>query len=951
MKNFCIAALLVFCCSFTLLAQRPAGIMGRVISATDTSALLGATVKLLNSTDSSMVSGQVTDIEGRFRFTNIKEGNYLIQVSYIGYQDFTQKITFDGSPTRLGKIRLQEGKLLQTVEISKKLPPATQNGDTTEMSASSVKTHKDANAEDLVTKMPGVTIQNGQVQAQGEAVKEVLVDGKPFFGNDPTTVLRNLPAEMIDKVQVFDRQSEQSQFTGFNDGNTSKTINIVTRGDMRNAKFGKVYAGYGDQDRFSAGGNLNIFKGDKRISVLALSNNINEQNFSIDDLVGATGGGGQGGMGRMGGGGMGGGRPRMGGGGQGGGGGGNGTDISDFQVTQRNGISTSYAVGINYSDKWGKDTEVSGSYFFNLSKNDANSSLLREYVLPSVAGQQYDESSISYNRNINHKFNLRLNHNIDSSNSILIRPRLTLQTNGGNNFLLGTTTIENQMLNNTRNDFKTDLTGVNFANELLFRHKFAKAGRTISLGWNAGYTQNKGESYLNTASNYFETDTLRTALNQFSDLEQNGWSNSGTVSYTEPLSTKNFLQATYTISHRPNDSDKLTAQYDNASSAYSRIDTALSNRFKSQYITQSGALDYRFQSEKIQFNAGVSAQRADLRNQQAFPAQYNINRTFDNLLPNAMLRYTFSKRSNLRFMYRTSTNAPAVSQLQDVVNNTNPLQLSTGNSALKQEYQHNIFTRYMSSSVSHSHTIFGMIGGTFKQNHIANGTYIAQKDTVINESVTLQRGAQITSPVNLSGYYSLRSFFMYGFPMAAIKSNLNLTASATYTRTPGSINGAINYSKSPNLSFGLVLSSNISEKIDFTVSSQSNLVKVENTLQKQLNSQYLNQTSRVKATITFGANWVFQTDLNHQYYTGLSEGFNQNFWLWNASFGKKFMKDQRGELKLSVFDLLKQNNSIQRNITETYYEDTRTTVLQRYFMLTFTYKIRSFAKKPEETKS
>lgn len=924
----------------SLLAQ-PLGIMGKIVSATDSTPLIGASIIATNLKD-SVKTGQAADVDGRFRLSPLPAGKYSIKISYIGYQDFTTEVEIIDKPIRLGRVRLREGKELQTVVISKKLPPATQNGDTTEMSASSVKANKDANAEDLVTKMPGVMMVNGKVQAQGEDVKEVLVDGKPFFGNDPATVLRNLPAELIDKVQVFDKQSEQSQFSGFNDGNTSKTINIVTKADMRNAKFGKVYAGYGDQDRFSAGGNLNIFKGNQRISILGLANNINEQNFAVEDLVGATGngGGGQGGRGGMGGGGM--GRRPGGGGGQGGGG---GSDISDFQVAQKNGITKSYAIGLNYSDKWGTKTELTGSYFFNYSKNDAVSSIFRQFVLPSAAGQQYEEKGISYNKNINHKFNLRLTYNIDSSNSILIRPRLTLQDNVGNSALNGATSVGSQTLNNTNNNFSTDLLGINFSNELLFRHKFAKAGRTFSISWTSGYTENSGTNFLKTTSNYFEADTSTKILNQFSDLNQNGWSNSGTFSYTEPLNTKSFLQASYTLSLRPNDSDKKTSQFDNVTAEYSRLDTALSNKFSSKYLTQSGGLDYRYQTEKVQFNTGATYQRAELQNNQIFPTTFDVNRSFNNVLPNAMLRYSFSKRSNLRFMYRTSTNAPSVSQLQEVVNNTNPLQLSTGNAGLRQDFQQNIFVRYMSSSIEHSNTTFAMLGGSFTKNYIGNSTFIAPKDTVISESITLQRGAQLSRPQNLSGYFNLRAFFMYGIPVKVLKSNINFTASANYSRTPGSINGALNYAKSPNAGLGIVVSSNISEKIDFTLSSQSNYVKVENTLQKQLNSSYLNQSSSFRGNFVLGKGFVFQSTVSHQYYTGLSAGFNQNFILWNASFAKKFLKNEMGELKVSVFDLLKQNNSIQRNITETYFEDTQNTILQRYFLLTFTYKIRSFPKK------
>ena len=934
-------AFLLFASTLAQAQQQRPSIVGRVISASDTSPLIGATIILQNIADSSK-QGQAADENGRFRFMNVANGEYLLKVSYIGYQNFSKRISYTGEMLRLGKLQLSEGRELQTVVVSKKLPPATQKGDTTEMSASSVKTHKDANAEDLVTKMPGVMMQNGTLQAQGENVKEVLVDGKPFFSSDPTTVLRNLPAEMIDKVQVFDKQSEQSQFSGFNDGNTSKTINIVTRPDMRNAVFGKAFAGYGDQDRFSAGGNVNIFNGDRRISVLGLANNINEQNFAVEDIVGATSSGssGGGGMGRMmppPGGMRGGGRP---------GGGGGGSDISDFLVNQSSGITKSFAVGVNYADKWSKNTDVTASYFINSSQNNALSTTSRQYVSTSGVGQFYSQNSSSYSKNLNHKFNMRIDHKIDSSNSIMIRPKLTLQTSDGNSNLYGQTSLENNLLNNTRNDVTTNMEGLSFSNELLFRHKFAKVGRTYSVGWNTGYTNNTGKSYLYTGSNYYEADTTTSEVNQFSDIQQTGWTNTGTVSYTEPLSTKSFLQATGTVSYKPNDSDKRTWQYDNAQSAYSTFDTTLSSKFESYYLTRAGGLDYRFQTQKVEFNAGAQYQRATLHSDQTFPSEYKINRAFENILPTAMFKYNFSKRKNIRINYRTSTNSPSISQLQEVVNNSNALQLSTGNAQLRQTYQQNLFGRFMSSSVEHSNTMFLMFGSSFVKDYIGNSTIIASKDTLIDNSISLKNGSQLTRPVNLKGYYDMRSFFMYGVPVSAIKSNVNLTASFSYTHTPGSINGRTNYAKSPSLGLGVMISSNVSEKVDFSLSSQTNRVEVTNTLQKQSNSKYWNQSSRGRATITFPFGLVLQTDLQHQYYSGLSSGYNQNYLLWNAYVAKKFLRNQAGELKLSAFDLLKQNNSVQRNITETYYEDVQTTVLQRYFMLTFTYKIKGVIRKP-----
>ena len=279
--------------------------------------------------------------------------------------------------------------------------------------------------------MPGVTVLDGKVQAQGEDVKQVLVDGKRFFGDDANAVLKNIPAEIIDKVQVFDKKSDQSQFTGFDDGNTSKTINIVTKAQFKNGVFGKAFAGYGYEDKFKGGATINVFKGNRRITVLAQSNNINEQNFTAEDLVGVASSSGSDGGGR-----------RRGGGGQGGGGNGTNNPTENFQSNTQNGINTTSLFGINYADKWGKKTEVTASYFFNWTQNDSKSSLLQQYILGSNNGLIYNETNNTNSDNFNNRINFKIETKIDSMNSIIIQPKLSFQTNQSEKNLLGLNTKE-----------------------------------------------------------------------------------------------------------------------------------------------------------------------------------------------------------------------------------------------------------------------------------------------------------------------------------------------------------------------------------------------------------------------------------------------------------------------------------------------------------------------------
>lgn len=788
--------------------------------------------------------------------------------------------------------------------------------------------------------MPGVVIQNGTVQAQGEDVRQVFVDGKEFFGNDPTLALRTLPAEVIEKIQVYDRLSDQAQFTGFDDGETAKTINIITRPEKRNGQFGKAYAGYGYPDKYQVGGNVNVFDGDRRLSAIGQANNINQQNFANEDLLGVINSGRNSRRGGLrGGGGLGRGGPiAEGRGGLRGG----GSNINDFLVGQQNGISTTNALGLNFTDSWGQAWEVNSSYFFNNSANDAFELRNRTNYLAQGATQQYQEESQNASDNYNHRLNARLTHRLNPYNSLIIQPRVSFQSNQSNSLQTGQTQQGGRLLNQTRNNSLADISGYNFSNNLLFRHRFEKRGRTFSTRITTTVNQQDGiRSLLAENQSFGQNMALNDTINQQTDLQNDGWNLGGNLVYTEPLGP-GMIQLNYRLNFQREFSDKRTFDFDEPNQEYTLLDTTLTNEFSSLYRTQSVGTGYRFFSGDLIMMTSVNFQWANLTGDQVFPAEFALERDFTNILPSAMMRYKISDSKNLRLFYRTNTQAPTVNQLQEVVDNSNPLQLTVGNAELDQQYRHSLFIRYSSANTDKSSTFFAFLGGVITDNYVGNATFIAQRDTLVGGDVLLPEGGQLVQSVNIGQQRSLRSFITYGKPITALKSNLNLNLSGNLTETPGLINGQRNDALSSNIGLGLVLSSNISENVDFTFSSNSGFNWVNNSIREELNDRYFNQSSNAELVWIFWKGLVFRTQLNHQLYAGLSEGFNQNFVLWNMSLGKKFLKDRRGEFKLSVFDLLNQNQSVERVVTDAYLEDVQTQVLQQYFMLTFTYQLRHF---------
>jgi uncharacterized membrane protein YgcG len=946
MKRIKLCVLLVFASALTVHSQ---SIKGKLVDLVDNKPLAGATLSLKLVKDTTRVFRNVTDSKGQFEFNNLTKDSFVLTVSFIGYENYKQFINLNDSipDADLGNVLVpKRATEIGGVIVVSKTPPVQQKGDTAQYNASQYKVNPDATTEDLIKKMPGITVdKSGTVTAQGEQVKKVTIDGRDFFGDDATAALRNLPSTIVDKIQVFDRLSDQAQFTGFDDGNSVKAINIVTKSGIKNGQFGRIYAGYGTDDRYSAGGNVSFFKGDRRISLVGNFNNVNQQNFASQDLLGVTSssGGNRGGGGNFGGGNRGGsgGGGNRGGGGIGGVGGG-----ENFTVGQQSGISKTNAVGINFGDKWGKNVDVTGSYFFNNS-NNLNDNLTKQQIIGT--NQLSSDSSLSKNNNYNHRINLRLEYRIDSFNSIIVSPSLNFQKNesiaeSDYYTLDGTDTL------NTQNSNSSILrTGYNLRNNILFRHSFkSNRKRTFSINFSQTFNKNNAESYIYSDNRVFKGGIVDDSLqNQYINNPTNGYTLSGNVSYTEPLGQKSMLQFSYQPSYSKNNADQEAFNYSSIDDKYSEFISANSNKFENITTTQNGGITYRLGvSRDNQFSVGVNLQHSRLQSDRIYPTISSIDQTFTNLLPNLMWRRKINARNSINLFYRASTNFPSVTQLQDVVNNSNLLKLSIGNPDLKQSYNHFLSARYIFTNTQKGQSFFANIFLNAQQNYISNATYIATKDSLIQQGNVVDSGAQLIKPVNLDGYKSFRSFFTFSQPVKFIKSNINLSTGFSYTASPALYNNIKSMTNNYTYNAGIVIASNISEYIDFNLNYNANFNVVKNAIQN-LYQNYVNQSAGIQFNLLSKNGWFLQNDLSNQSNSGLSAGLNQNYWLWNAAVGKKFLKNKSGELKLYAFDLLKQNQSITRTIdpnNPNYITDSRSKVLQRYFMLTFTYSLKNFGK-------
>jgi hypothetical protein len=903
--------------SITVNAQK---VTGKIVDGTTGEGMFGIVVLLMNKSDTTIfVTSEVGD-DGSFSFDQVKSATYIFKSLFLGFKSVRLEITVSNLDINMGRIKMYEDEtLMKEIEVKGKMLRMEQNDDTVSIHADAYKTNPDATVEDLVAKMPGMSVVNGTVQSNGQTIQKVTVDGEEFFGNDAILVLRNLPAEIVDKIQVYDKLSDQAQASGFDDGNSQKTINIVTKQDKRNGQFGKLYAGYGTNNRYSTGFTLNSFKGKQRITLLGLSNNINVQNFSPQDLTGLSVTSGRAGPS------------------------GGSNASSNFLVGQQNGVSTTNSFGLNYSDTWSKKLKVSANYFFNQSKNVNSTNLDRQYFLTDTTSTIYTENNDAITKNYNHRLSARLEYAYDSSTSIIYTPSINFQNQNVSQNLMGVNRyLTDSLLSSTTNNNGNESNNYSIINNVFVRHKYKKKGRSLMIMLGSTINVNDGNTNLYSSNQYAEMHSQSKIVNQNGINNTQSYAYNTSIRYTEPLSKSSVLQFNYSPSYTKSYANKRINNYNPTTGEYDSASVFVSNQLDNYTLTQKGGIGYRFQNKKTNLMLNADYQNVALSSTQLYPYNNTIGKEFNNILPSGMLKIKFSDSSNIKIRYRASTNIPGVNQLQSVINNSNTLLLSSGNQNLKQEYTNTLNVNYALSSSNKATNSLIFLNINQTNNFIGSSSLIATSDTVVDSNVKLNKGSQLNKPINLNGYWNVNSFYNYGFPVSLIKSNISLNTGVVYIRTPGMINQRTNISNAYALNGGFGVSSNISKKVDFNLTYNASYNIVDNSIRPQLNNNYFYHLAVAKVNVMPFKGLVLATDITQRLYSGLSSSFNQQFYLWNAAIGYKFLKDQSLEVRVSVFDLLNQNRSIARTVSQNYVQDTYTTVLTRYFMFTVTYNIKKF---------
>jgi hypothetical protein len=914
---FGVLALLLTLTGSKVFAQAKPGIVKGIVRDTlGKQNLASATINILDARDSSLVSFGRSNESGSFTISKLNLNDYILVISYTGFNKVLKPFSLSaGKPAfDFGIIPMISKNTLQDVEVT--AAPIVIKGDTVEFNAASIKVNKpNAVVEDLLKKLPGIEVdKNGTIKANGQEVKRVLVDGKQFFADDPKLATKNLQADMVNKVQVFDKKSDKSEFTGFDDGNSEPTINLTLKNDKRTGVFGKVSAGGGTDEHYKANANINKFQKGEQLSFIGQTNNVNQQGFNLMDALSFSGGpGSSGSMNMM--------------------SGSSGLTVSGMGNNNSQGITTTQAAGLNYNNFKSPKLDINSSYFFNGTQLDNAFNTRRESYIGDTT-QLYNEDGSSTKDNYNHRLNAAFDWKIDSMNSIKITPAFTYQsTVTGTQRTFSTEGVKGGILADGFSNTSNSQQGYNFNTTALWRHRFAKKGRTFSAELRYGRNESNGDGSQFTVNNRYQNGGLYTddTLYQQNNTDAIAGSYGANISYTEPVTRRSLVEFNTWYNHSENTNDKTTYDYNPANGKFDHLNERLTNFFDNEYNYKGAGINYRENRKGWNYVIGAKLQSADLSSYLQ-TTKTNISQSFLNVLPNAQLQISKNRYRNFRFNYTGTTTQPSVAQLQPIEDISNAPNITVGNPDLKQAYNNNLRLSYNSFDPYTMKSFFVSINGRQTFNAIVN-----------NDSI-YQYGGKKTTYDNVNGIFNGNLNMAIGLPVkiGATKAKLNLNTAAGYSHNINLLNGDNNEINNINLNETVSLTYTYKELFDITGGGGVSWNRAKYSLQQSQDTRYFTYTANFEFNLYLPGGFTIENEADYNKNTGRAEGYNTQYILWNAAIAKSFLKNKRGELRLSINDILNQNTGVTRTSNANYVEDTRYTVLKRFALLTFTYSLNKF---------
>lgn len=869
-----------------------------------------ATVRLLTSRDSTFVKGGKTTGTGTYTLTDVKPGKYIVEASYLGYRTSYSNITVGKSgTTSVPEIKLDESSImLNAVSVTGVKTPIKVAEDTVEFNAGSYKTAPNAVVEDLLKRLPGVEVDSdGSITANGQKVSKILIEGKEFFSDDPKVASKNLPVDMVEKLQVVNRKSDLARLTGVDDGEEETVINLTVKPGMKNGYFGTIEGGYGTDSRYIGSFNLNRFWNDNQMTLLGNFNNINEEGFTDS----------------------------------------NGNRFRRFGGNK--GINTTQAFGVNFNVGRGEILRVGGDVMYSHSDRDSRQMQSRQYLFADSSSYA-DSRKQSRDRGHNLRADFRIQWKPDSFNVIEFRPNFSYNMNNSRSLdstLIQAGDAQRSHVSHTLNNSSSRGHSIEYGINAIYSHNFRnRPGRSFSvnLRYNHSNVRESENAYsLNRFFNYGDSVDLYdqyTASRTWSDMAQ------ARVTWTEPLGDAkkgNFLTFAYRIQYRWNNSDRMV--YDHPLLApgpdgipgidYSQLiaNDTLSNRFRNDFFNQDIRVGYRHVSKRHNLDVGVSLVPSSSKSDNlTHPEKRVPERWVWNFAPFLNYRLKMDKSTSLNINYRGRSSQPSMTQLQPVADYSDPMRIVVGNPSLDPSFTHYLRARFQDFNMEKQRSIMVMADFDMTQNSIVSRT-----------TFNRETGGQVTTYENVNGVWSGRMMGMFSMPLRNKAWQFSAHTFVMYNQRVGFNNGDRNRSGSllwnlmPSLSFR-------PDNLEFEFRPRYSIQYTTNSLKSAANMTVHNYGGTFSAYYYTPIGVILNSDLTYTATKGYSQGFDTKEWMWNASISYQLLRNKSLTLSMKAYDLLQQRRNISRTVTANYIDDVSYNDLTRYFMFTVSWKFNTFGK-------
>lgn len=837
----------------------------------------------------------LTDTKGVALLQGLGVGRATMKFEYMGYKTKVFTVDVKRGANDIGQILVQEDvNLLNAVVVTGESTPMVVKKDTIEYSASAFKINETDALEELLKKIPGIEIDSeGKITANGKAINKIMIEGKTYFLDDPKIASKNLPAKIVNKVRVVERKSDQSRFTGIDDGQEETVIDLGIKPGMMDGLFGNISGGYGTDNRYQANGFLGSFKKNGSIMVFGGANNTNNRGFSEMGGMGFRGSG------------------RAFGGGS--------------------GVTTSWngGVGANKTLLDGK-LKLQGNYMYMGSEKNVQERQNKQTMLTDTSTLYNSDRSEDLTKSQGHGIFGEVDYSISDKTSLLFRPRINLSNNSFDSENTFYTLNNADSTNRGKSRSFGDSDSQDVSGELLFRQRLGKPGRTLSVSLNYSYSNSESIGYNQSETYYFKNDSLAKIDQKYNQVNRTN-TLGGRFSYTEPLGKNYFLEGAYRYNYKRTNSDKDTWNRDEQGN-YSILDEKYTSHYENNFITQQAELNFMKQEAKYNFTVGVSLQPTTT---QSYGRVKDTTYSVLNFAPSARLDYRFTEEKFLRLRYRGRTSQPSISQLLPIPDNSNPLQIISGNDRLQPEFTHSLGTEYNVSQRAKSSYLSASLDASYTS------------DKIVTRKEYRPDGVQEISYENTSKpTYSVSGRLFYNTKIGKSNfsvntfTNLNYNNNISYVQEKGVKSYVENVTKNVSVSENLRFTyrNNFAEVIAggratyrdawYTVSSMDKVATWSNAI-----------TGSININIPGGFNVT--SDIEHTFYYGYDSYYGKSSTMWNAEISKKLFKDA-AVLKVKVYDILKDARSVNRTTTENYIQDVETNILGQYVMFSLTYQFGKF---------